>query len=743
MRLPLLLTLAALALPACAEGAPYSAVTIIGDGPPGTLRLPQAITVAATGEVLVGDQFGGAVQRFSATGAPLGALGSDALGPGLLGAVSGIATAPSGMTYLTEAPASRVVQLAPDGHIVRTWGGLGQGRTQLHFAAGTAIGTGAGGGIVVGGGHVFVADTGNGRIVRFDMDGGNAHVIKVPGRHGQRVLTQGVAYGNGHLYVPDNNAGEIIELTAAGKVVARSATPLDHPYDAVVASNGQIVVAENSGHRIVVLDRKLRVVRSWGGFGHGPGKLDFPRAITVGRDGLVYVADTANNRIQVFTLKGKLVRRFGIDGRGAGRLTQPQAIAAGPEPELRVADTVTGRVLRFGFDGGLRGSIGVAQSITTPVHSDGQLLAPSDLASLPGGDIVVRDAYAASRFTSFGDFTNDLLKGAGGGASGSRVEHIAAAAGGRVALLSRLPDRVVIVDPATGAERAKINLAAAKLLEPVGLAFAGDGSVWVLDKRPGRAVHVAATGAVLGSIALPSEPADTIHRGGVTQKLGPTGIAVDSAGTVWVTNTKTDRVDAYSPSGTPMTGWGGRGTAPGLFAMPGAIAVDCAGGVSVADTGNHRIQRFTGAAAAGVCSAALPPTPSSHQAPTAPGLKMQLGSISAKGRALRVTMKASCSKACTIGATATARGYVEFSRAKGVPRSQLLAHTRDLVGKVTITSRSARGAVIVVQLGASDQRVLSRFLKGGQARRTSVVIATRATASNGLVTTSTKSAFAG
>src|SRR5262245_53460215 len=126
MRPLLALVLAALLAPAAAAAAPYTAVTQIGEAPPGTLRLPQAIAITSTGEVLVGDQFGGSIQRFSATGSALGPLGSDATGPGLLGAISGLATAPSGTTYATEATTSRVLQLAADGRIVRSWGGIGR-----------------------------------------------------------------------------------------------------------------------------------------------------------------------------------------------------------------------------------------------------------------------------------------------------------------------------------------------------------------------------------------------------------------------------------------------------------------------------------------------------------------------------------------------------------------------------------------------------------------------------------------
>ena len=77
------------------------------------------------------------------------------------------------------------------------------------------------------------------------------------------------------------------------------------------------------------------------------------------------------------------------------------------------------------------------------------------------------------------------------------------------------------------------------------------------------------------------------------QFQSPGGTAVDASGNVYVADTTNHRIQKFSSGGTWMTSWGGRGSAPGLLSSPDGVAVDPAGNVYVADTGNSRIQKFS------------------------------------------------------------------------------------------------------------------------------------------------------
>src|SRR5262249_22614188 len=72
----------------------------------------------------------------------------------------------------------------------------------------------------------------------------------------------------------------------------------------------------------------------------------------------------------------------------------------------------------------------------------------------------------------------------------------------------------------------------------------------------------------------------------------PSGVAIDSKGNVYVSDTYNDRVEEFTSDGDYLTQWGAHGSGEGEFDLPIGIATDAAGNVYVADFGNSRIQKF-------------------------------------------------------------------------------------------------------------------------------------------------------
>lgn len=83
----------------------------------------------------------------------------------------------------------------------------------------------------------------------------------------------------------------------------------------------------------------------------------------------------------------------------------------------------------------------------------------------------------------------------------------------------------------------------------------------------------------------------------------PKGIAVDSAGNNYVADTTNmggdyinsyihNRVQKFDSGGKFIAQWGSYGSSDGQFQNPIGVAVDSAGNVYVADAGNYRVQKF-------------------------------------------------------------------------------------------------------------------------------------------------------
>ena len=73
----------------------------------------------------------------------------------------------------------------------------------------------------------------------------------------------------------------------------------------------------------------------------------------------------------------------------------------------------------------------------------------------------------------------------------------------------------------------------------------------------------------------------------------PYGVAVDQAGNVYVADSLNHRIQKFSASGAFIAKWGTLGTGAGQFNEPRAVAVGPSGSVYVTDLRNNRVQQFT------------------------------------------------------------------------------------------------------------------------------------------------------
>ena len=228
------------------------------------------LTMHPDGTLLIVDDAGHSVRRFTTEGKELGAIGptgkpSDtgydgtnvttiARSAGPYNRPTNVAVAPNGDLYVSDGYGNaRVHQFAPDGKLIRSWGEPGTGPGQFKISHGIAV---------LRDGRVLVCDRENDRIQVFTSDG--AYIKEWPARR----PTQLVVGPDGLLYVAE--------------LWWRKG--LRRP-------NGAEVGADEYG-RVTILDTEGSVVaRVGGGPPNTPGNFTAPHGIAVDSRGDVYVAE--------------------------------------------------------------------------------------------------------------------------------------------------------------------------------------------------------------------------------------------------------------------------------------------------------------------------------------------------------------------------------------------------------------------------------------------------------------------
>jgi WD40 repeat protein len=185
------------------------------------------------------------LQKFDADGHLLASFGS-----GMFSWPHGLFAAPDGTVWVTDGKNQTVVQLAPDGHVLRTLGKPGvAGNGPDEFNSPSDVVVAPNGDIFVADGHGdFPVPKTNDRIVKFSKDG---KFIKTWGHHG----------------------------SAQGE--------FDVPHGLAMDSAGRLFVADRVNNRIQIFDQDGKFLEEWKQFGR-------PSGVYI-RDDVIYVADSQSN----------------------------------------------------------------------------------------------------------------------------------------------------------------------------------------------------------------------------------------------------------------------------------------------------------------------------------------------------------------------------------------------------------------------------------------------------------------
>jgi tripartite motif-containing protein 71 len=405
-------------------------------------------------------------------------------------------------------------------------------------------------------GSVYVADTPNGRITKYDANlASPVHFGSRGTGPGQFTQVYGLAIGTGRglggglteiVYTVDGD-GRISRFTTSGSYIGSFApgAALNQPRMAEVnPATNELWVVNARARQVVVFNDAGTEVNRFGGAGGGPGQFSGdPRGIAISDDGSrVYVSDEGNHRVQVFDRSGTYL-----------------------------------------------------SSIRSPVGTDAHLVDSRGLDVAPGGVLVVADewAHALKEWTVTGAFQRKLFGNAApvGGVNAPRG--LAVDGSGRVYVSDWWNQRIQRFDAdgsnplawgfrGTRKEPGSINFAWDVAVQP------GTGRVFVANRENHEIEVFSASGAYVARWGI---------RGTANGRfVFPHGVAFDPRdGTLLVTDSGNGRIQRFAVdtagNGTFLAAYGGKGTAAGAFNTPTGIDVAADGTIWVADTRNKRIQK--------------------------------------------------------------------------------------------------------------------------------------------------------
>ncbi len=255
-------------------------------------------------------------------------------------------------------------------------------------------------------GYVYVVDSNNARVERFDPEGDFvASWDSTSGAVALTISTQGlgptgIAVGSDDLiYVADTWGHRIVVLDSSGAVIRTWGTNADNG-DAptaemnpgaffgprsVAVTDDEVFVVDTGNERVEVFGKDGSFKRAFGGKGSSPSQMIEPVGIAIGPDGNVYVADSGNARISVFSQSGEPIAQWPVVAWSGRSYFEPY-LAFGADGLLYATSSATGSVEVIGKDGQLLGSITTSgtQALKKPVgialETDGTLLV-SDIGS--------------------------------------------------------------------------------------------------------------------------------------------------------------------------------------------------------------------------------------------------------------------------------------------------------------------------------------------------------------------------
>ncbi|WP_283742740.1 tetratricopeptide repeat protein [Sideroxydans sp. CL21] len=483
---------------------------------------------------------------------------------------------------------------------------------------------------------VYVADSKTNQIVMYDLSSG-----KYTGRFGSKSggnlasdfaldEPQGVAVNEGVVYVADSGNGRIQMYGINGvflSTLALSATPgsaaekektykLGEPTDIALDALGRIYVRDADAKSVKIYDAKGLYLRSL-------PKNGKPVAMCVAEDG-IYVADETSSSILKYDFDANPEYSFGSKGEGKAQFKNLSGLAVDKAQQVYVGDSKKSLIEAFVVEAGKvqeqlpkvagRASVKWLENIPAEVGQlawDGKetfyaigkdkkslviirngavagaiKLNDMQLAAVTvdkSGAVWVVDKknYRAAKLDESGKVLSSLGKEGGGAGQFDNPSAIAISNSGMVFVADRSNRNVQIFREDGVFLNALNGDNSAKMSSPVAMAFDQNDNLYILDSSRKSVLAYAASGKSLGEFgktkdgSLLSSPVSLIAANDEV-------LVLDG-----------NQVKVFSPKGQLVRSFGAKGNGVGAFDDPVAIAYGGGTNFMISDIENKRMQAFS------------------------------------------------------------------------------------------------------------------------------------------------------